>query len=147
MDHFPLSAAGRVFVLEGIETVGTAGDDGFHFGGGERRAVLFRQGLEEIFISGPPRGIATTAFLRTEDGKLEPGLTEKQGLRLGRASRPMIVSSGAARPEEDFGVGSFSPCAQSPRPCRGRLQGLPVLSTPRNAVCNSAGKRDSVRTR
>ena len=108
MNHVEPSAEVGVFVEQGVEAVGTGGDDLLlirsvvveHFD------VGLGEDLEEVLVAGPAGGVAGALFLAAEDGEIDAGQVHELG---GRAGDLLGVRHKPARadPEQHGGVGTF----------------------------------------
>ena len=110
VDHVVVAVEVRVLVAQGVEAVGAGGDDGAlplrhaleH--GVEGADVLLGEHLEQKLVAGAPGGIAGAGLALGEHRELHTRGVEEFDDGAGRLDRLIVVGTGAADPEEVFGV-------------------------------------------
>ena len=94
-----------VLVREGVEAVGTAGDDLRHPRLVERRDVRLGERLEDVLVARATCRISRARLARPEDRDVEPRGEQELRRRDRRGARALVERSGAADPVEDLGRG------------------------------------------
>src|SRR2546425_8271439 len=105
MEDLIAAAELRVFVGDGVEAVRTARDHLLHAVLRERRDVLLRLQLPEVFVTDPACRIAVAGLFRAKDGELDVRGPEDRDESPRHALVAAVDRGGAADEVEVFGVG------------------------------------------
>jgi len=102
MNHFVLSAQFRVFVAEGVETMGTGRNNFFDSVGIQGADVLGGLHLKEKFIAGTTGWIAGAGFFGAQDRKRQTCMLEDLGDGEGDFFGPVVKAARTAHPKKVF---------------------------------------------
>jgi hypothetical protein len=98
VEHLVVAAELRVLVFEGVEAVGTGGDDFLDVERVEHVDVLPGEHLVEVLVAGAAGRIAGAGLLRTQDGEAHAGLLQQASEGAGDLLVALVVGAGAADP-------------------------------------------------
>ena len=107
VQRLKIAAQLRVFVLDGVETVGANSNHLFDIIAVQGFDVLGGHHLKQIFVAHAPRRVAGAGFLVAQDGEIHFGRFQHLDHRPGHRLAALLQRRGAAHPKQDFGVGLF----------------------------------------
>ena len=102
VNHIVIPTQGRIFILDGVEAMGTRGDDLFDLVGIHHLDVLHGLHLKEEFVAGAFGGISSTTFFWPKHCIVNPDGFQDLNQRLDYSLIAVVIGASTANPKQVF---------------------------------------------